>query len=38
MERVLKMKAVDFKTDPQLMGALGAAEFERQKGLASAKI
>lgn len=38
IERVLKMKVVDLKTDPQLMGALGAAEFARQKGLASADI
>jgi (R)-2-hydroxyacyl-CoA dehydratese activating ATPase len=35
IERVLKMKIVELKTDPQLMGALGAAEFARQKGLAS---
>lgn len=37
IERVLKVKVVDLKTDPQLMGALGAAEFARQKGLAASK-
>ena len=31
---VLKLKVVNLKTDPQLMGALGAAEYARQKGLA----
>ncbi|WP_459129650.1 acyl-CoA dehydratase activase [Guggenheimella bovis] len=31
IEQVLKIKVVDLKTDPQLMGALGAAEFARQK-------
>lgn len=31
---VLKLKVIDLKTDPQLMGALGAAEYARQKGLA----
>ena len=36
IERVLKLKVVELKTDPQLMGALGAAEFARQKGLAKA--
>ena len=36
IERVLKLKVIDLKTDPQLMGALGAAEFARQKGLAKA--
>ena len=36
IEHVLKLKVVDLKTDPQLMGALGAAEFARQKGLAKA--
>jgi len=35
IERVLKIKVVELKADPQLMGALGAAEFARQKGLAS---
>ena len=34
IERVLKLKVVNLKTDPQLMGALGAAEYARQKGLA----
>ena len=34
IERVLKLKVVDLSTDPQLMGALGAAEYARQKGLA----
>ena len=37
IEHVLKLKVVDLKTDPQLMGALGAAEFARQKGLAKKK-
>ena len=34
IEHVLKFKVVELKTDPQLMGALGAAEYPRQKGLA----
>ncbi len=34
IEKVLKIKVVELKTDPQLMGALGAAEFARQKGMA----
>jgi len=34
IEQVLKLKVVELKTDPQLMGALGAAEYARQKGLA----
>ena len=34
IEQVLKLKVIELKTDPQLMGALGAAEFARQKGLA----
>jgi len=34
IEHVLKLKVVDLAIDPQLMGALGAAEFARQKGLA----
>ncbi len=34
IEQVLKIKVVDLKVDPQLMGALGAAEFARQKGMA----
>ncbi|HEX3023329.1 MAG TPA: BadF/BadG/BcrA/BcrD ATPase family protein, partial [Lachnospiraceae bacterium] len=33
IERVLHIKVVNLKTDPQLMGALGAAEYARQKGL-----
>ena len=33
IEHVLKLKVIDLKTDPQLMGALGAAEYARQKGL-----
>jgi len=34
IENVLKLKVVDLPIDPQLMGALGAAEFARQKGRA----
>ena len=34
IEQVLKLKVVELSVDPQLMGALGAAEFARQKGLA----
>ena len=34
IEQVLKLKVVDLSIDPQLMGALGAAEYARQKGLA----
>lgn len=34
IEKVLKIKVVDPAIDPQLMGALGAAEYARQKGLA----
>lgn len=34
IERVLKLKVIELDTDPQLMGALGAAEYARQKGLA----
>jgi len=33
IEKVLNIKVVELKTDPQLMGALGAAEFARQKGM-----
>lgn len=33
IEQVLKLKVVELNTDPQLMGALGAAEYARQKGL-----
>ena len=36
IEKVLKIKVVDLAIDPQLMGALGAAEYARQKGLAQA--
>lgn len=32
IEKVLKLKVIDLPIDPQLMGALGAAEFARQKG------
>ena len=32
IEQVLKINVVDLTTDPQLMGALGAAEYARQKG------
>lgn len=34
IEHVLKLKVVELDTDPQLMGALGAAEFARQKAQA----
>ena len=34
IENVLKLKVVDLPIDPQLMGALGAAEYARQKGRA----
>ena len=34
IEHVLKLKVINLKTDPQLMGALGAAEYARQKGIA----
>lgn len=34
IEKVLKVRVVDLAVDPQLMGALGAAEFARQKGMA----
>lgn len=37
IEHVLRIKVVELKTDPQLMGALGAAEFARQKGLAASR-
>lgn len=33
IEKVLKVKVIDLAIDPQLMGALGAAEFARQKGM-----
>lgn len=32
IEKVLKLKVIELQIDPQLMGALGAAEFARQKG------
>ena len=32
IEKVLKINVVDLPTDPQLRGALGAAEYARQKG------
>ena len=34
IEKVLKLKVIDLPIDPQLIGALGAAEFARQKALA----
>lgn len=34
IERVLKLKVIELAVDPQLIGALGAAEFARQKGSA----
>jgi predicted CoA-substrate-specific enzyme activase len=37
IERVLRIKVVELKTDPQLMGALGAAEFARKKGSAAGR-
>ena len=33
IEKVLHIKVIDLKIDPQLMGALGAAEYARVKGL-----
>ncbi|NLH00525.1 MAG: activase [Clostridiales bacterium] len=33
IEDVLKIKVIELSIDPQLMGALGAAEFARQKGM-----
>lgn len=33
IEHVLKIKVIDLDIDPQLMGALGAAEYARKKGL-----
>ncbi len=33
IERVLKIKVISLPVDPQLMGALGAAEYARKKGL-----
>lgn len=37
IEKVLKIKVVDLPIDPQLMGALGAAEFARRKSVNSRK-
>ena len=37
IEKVLNLKVIDLPIDPQLMGALGAAEFARQKGMAKAR-
>lgn len=34
IEKVLKLRVIELPIDPQLMGALGAAEFARQKGSA----
>ncbi|MCI8484309.1 MAG: activase [Lachnospiraceae bacterium] len=33
IEKVLKLKVIELPIDPQLVGALGAAEFARQKGM-----
>ena len=33
IEKVLKLKVIPLDIDPQLMGALGAAEYARQKGM-----
>ena len=33
IEKVLRLKVIDLPIDPQLMGALGAAEYARQKGM-----
>lgn len=35
IEHVLRIKVLDLSIDPQLMGALGAAEYARKKGLAA---
>ena len=35
IEKVLNLKVVELGIDPQLMGALGAAEYARQKGMAN---
>ncbi len=37
IEKVLHLKVVNLPIDPQLMGALGAAEYARQKGLAGGR-
>lgn len=34
IEKVLNLKVVELSVDPQLIGAIGAAEFARQKGMA----
>jgi len=34
IEKVLNLKVVELPVDPQLIGAIGAAEYARQKGLA----
>ena len=34
IEQVLNLKVIDLPIDPQLMGAIGAAEYARRKGLA----
>mgnify|MGYP001393307032 CR=1 FL=1 len=34
IQKVLKLRVIDLPVDPQLIGAIGAAEFARQKGLA----
>lgn len=34
IEKVLNLKVIDLPIDPQLMGAIGAAEYARKKGLA----
>jgi len=36
IEEVLRIKVIDLPVDPQLMGALGAAEYARLKGMAQA--
>lgn len=33
IEQVLRIKVIELSVDPQLMGALGAAEYARQKGM-----
>ena len=38
IEKVLKIKVVDLQTAPQLMGALGAAEYARQKGMKNSAV
>lgn len=36
IEKVLNLKVIDLPIDPQLIGAVGAAEYARRKGLAQA--